>query len=292
MYYIYEKTSDDFIYSIDNLRICFNIKNFDSFVNSLQPYNTDDEYLDFKCKYYHSTKYYAFEHLYTFVSFDKKRSFTIGFSQRGRHNFQYDGFIDFNPNKVGEWVFFSSFYCLFLDNAFDLFLRRYDLAIDLPFKREDVKLIKDRRSYHYLKDKSVTEYLGKRSNHNYIKVYDKKAESKLDYDLTRIEITVDPEHEIVFPEIKIKSFKDGLSLSDLPDTHRVLLQLLDKVEDPFYYINKLGRRMKAQFEEYLKYDYIDFKFEAIVMHRLIEIVKDKYFRGDLFITNLDFAWKE
>lgn len=296
MYYIYEKTSDDFIYSIDNLRICFNLNdNYEIFLNKLEPYYVDCEDLDFKCKYYHSTKFYAFEHLFTFNSFDKSRSFTIGFSQKGRHKFQYDGFIDFNPNKVGDWLFFNMFYDLFLQYASDLFLRRYDLAIDLPFKRLDVKLIKDRRSYHYLKDKSVTEYLGKRSNHNYIKLYDKKVESKLDYDLTRVEITVDPEHEIVFPEIKIKSFKDGLSLSDLPDTHRVLLQLLDTVEDPFYYINQLGRRMKNQFEEYLKYDYIDFKFEAIVMYRLIDDVKNKYFNGNLQTyqeINVDIPWKE
>lgn len=296
MYYIYETLPNNYVYSIDNLRICFNLHyKYNDFIEFLKLVE-NAELNDLICKYYHSTKYYSFEHLYTISSKKDKISFTIGFSKEGNHNFEFDGFIDFNPNKVGEWFYFTEFYQEFIKYASDLKLRRYDLAIDLPFKRSDVKLIKDRRSYHFLKDRSITEYLGKRSNHNFIKLYDKTVESKLDYDLTRLEITVDADHEIQFPEVKIKALTTGKTFSELSATENVLLQLLDLAGDPYYYVNQLSRVLKTKMKDYLSVDYIDFEFEAIYLYKLLDKVNDKFIKGNIetswqFVAGYDLPWE-
>ena len=92
-YDIFEKLSDDSIYSIDNLRLQFNIKEdkYDYYVSSLQPYVEDTESDFYDCRYYHTTKIFSFEHLYSFKSKDKKQSFTIAFSRPGAHKFAFDG---------------------------------------------------------------------------------------------------------------------------------------------------------------------------------------------------------
>lgn len=283
-YDIFEKLSDDSIYSIDNLRLQFNLVDFDKFVYIMDPFSKGLDPEEYSCRYYHTSKLYSFENLYSFKSKDKEKSFTIAFSRYGSHNFNYDGFLDFNPNKVGSWDFFLFFYQNYIQNVKEISLKRYDLAIDLPVDREVVKLVKDRRSYHYLKDRSVTEYLGKRSNHNFLKVYDKRYEADLDYPLTRIEITAEADQTISFPDIRLKKLTSGISISDLNVTDAVIFELLQQVEDPFYYIQKLSPRKKAQFKELLKADYDSFQFQPLVVYKLLDRVEEKYIKG-----NIDFS---
>ena len=108
-YDIYEKLSNGYIYSIDNIRLQFNIKEdkYDYYVSQLQPYIDNSETDIYTCRYYHTTKIYSFEHLYSFKDKTKEKSFTIAFSRPSGHNFNNDGFLDFNPNKVGDWDFFQ-----------------------------------------------------------------------------------------------------------------------------------------------------------------------------------------
>lgn len=276
----YDITLDDcydFIYSIDNLRICFNLEdNYDNFLSILKSYDTDNDDLPYNVRYFQSHRIYSFEHLFTFSSNDKTLSFTIGFSEKGRHNFKFDGFIDFNPNKVCFWDTFLIVFQELHTFGTDFTLKRYDLAIDIPFQRDFVKLIKDRRSYHYLKDRSVTEYLGKRSNHNFLKIYDKTVESKLDYDLTRIEITVDPEETINFPDIQILKSVSNIDSSDLKDTDKVLFELLAVSEDPFFYINRLGRKQKEKFKKLFSTGFFKFNPDLSLIIRLVQKVEEKY----------------
>lgn len=300
-YDIFEKLSDDSIYSIDNLRLQFNLgDNYDNFLYTLQPFSDNADPDEYSCRYYHTSKIYSFEHLYSFKSSDKEKSFTIAFSRPDTHKFNSDGFLDFNPNKISQWNFFLMFYKSFLQYACDISIKRYDLAIDLPVDRNVVKLIKDRRSYHYLKDRSVTEYLGKRSNHNFLKIYDKRYESDLDYDLTRIEITAEIGQNISFPDIRLKRNKSGISVSDLNVTDAVLFELLQQVEDPFLYVQKLSPRKRAQFKELLKGDYDTFNYQPLVTFKLLDRVEEKYIKGNIeypkdlginVIKDIDLPWR-
>lgn len=72
-------------------------------------------------------------------------------------------------------------------------VKRWDLACDVPVTRSDVQLFKDKRKYtqFYMSKEDYTEYLGQSDSAGRIKVYNKTLESQLDYDLTRIEVTLD-----------------------------------------------------------------------------------------------------
>lgn len=101
------------------------------------------------------------------------------------------GFIEFNPNKlVHESAFFRllAHVAEFVSRAE---LVRYDLAVDVPVSRDEVRLAKDGRKYECQISKTMTEYLGRRNAGGYVKVYDKTDESGLDFALTRIELTCD-----------------------------------------------------------------------------------------------------
>lgn len=101
--------------------------------------------------------------------------------------------IQFNPNKcfpcdalveLIKWIKSCS-------TQFDI--TSMDFACDFPLSRSDVFMLKDRRKYQLViasaDDKS--EYLGCRGETGFCKLYNKRLESALDYDLTRFEITYD-----------------------------------------------------------------------------------------------------
>jgi hypothetical protein len=128
---------------------------------------------------------------------------------------------------------------------------RFDLAIDIPVPKYLVRLEKDGRNYQYLKGKeSESEYLGIRNKPGFVKLYDKKAESNLDYDLTRIEITANLDG-INFPCVKIKGLQQSLIFGDLNSTERVLVQLLDRVDNKKMYLSQLNYRRRKKIEECL-----------------------------------------
>ena len=156
--------------------------------------------------------------------------------------------LEFNPAKIGECVPFILFLNKLHSMAKHTDVKRFDLAIDIPYDRENVFLQKDQRLYklHEYSKSNKTEYLGQRSQHGYVKLYNKQMESKLDYALTRLEITLDyrqttyGEFERLVPKVLIID-DIQLSLEDikLTETDRVLV--LACIENPTY-LKMLSRR--------------------------------------------------
>ena len=100
---------------------------------------------------------------------------------------------DINPNKcVGAGLDLCPLFNLFNFVASSCKIGRFDLAFDFDIPRENLLLQKRPRSrYLRFDDESLTEYVGKRSQHNSVKLYDKGFELGLDSPLTRLEITID-----------------------------------------------------------------------------------------------------
>ena len=73
-------------------------------------------------------------------------------------------------------------------------IKRFDFAVDIAVERENVRLIKDGRVYSMREHgKAWTEYLGAQASHiGRVKLYNKQAEARLSYPLTRLEVTLDP----------------------------------------------------------------------------------------------------
>lgn len=277
-YYIFEKDGN-ITYSIDNIRLIFDLQyeyNYKMFCLEIDKYRCYyDENSAVKVTYYHSNKAYTYENLFVFKNVDGN-SFSIGFNlvKPGKNDFS--GFVDFNPNKVGDWEYFQIFYDSVFAYFKDVKIKRFDLAIDIPIAREFVKLIKDRRSYHYLQDRSITEYLGKRNNHNFVKLYDKAYESNLEYDLTRLEITIDPDEQIIFPDIRIHKLQEELCLVSLTPTDKVMLQLLDQVSDPFRYIQQLSPSLKRKYKKLMDCKYDKFEANMKIVYKLLGVIMEMY----------------
>ena len=103
--------------------------------------------------------------------------------------------LEFNPAKVGQCSWFSALYNELIAAAKYVDFKRFDVAIDIPVARSRLRLVKDQRKYTLMKysNENMTEYLGVRSSHGQVKLYNKALERGLESDLTRLEITVDYE---------------------------------------------------------------------------------------------------
>lgn len=156
-------------------------------------------------------------------------------------------------------------------------LARWDFAVDVFHNRSDVQLIKDRRKYsQFFKSlEDFTEYLGIGSNAGRVKVYNKRLEAGLDYDLTRIELTLDSldasKMASVWPEIYVRR--------KIPlQTNKVLLQLLQKCDNSElgYYLKELNFRTRKKFIELL----MDSKLEVQAEHfnLLCDMIVDNFVR--------------
>lgn len=175
------------------------------------------------------------------------------------------GFIEFNPNKCMSFAAFQKFFEEFSQLCINLELVRYDCAIDIPVKRNSIKMIRSSRcNYEYLvQDKkeglvlnsSVTEYQGRRNKNKFTKLYDKTKESHLDYDLSRIEFTFD-RNELEFknlPQFYVydnKIIKD-INLNKLSQNELVFVDLMRNSEDKNYYLKNITYRFKKKIEPYI-----------------------------------------
>ena len=170
--------------------------------------------------------------------------------------------MEFNPNKVGNHAEFKRLLGFFAlhTSPMQRSVKRFDLAIDIPIERENCFLVKDRRMYIERRHgKEYTQYLGsKASTVGRVKLYNKQLESGLDYPLTRLELTLDPEEpflNINFPKVFYQD-NDKLCLDGLKatDTERFILNALLQ---GYGTLNDLGRKTRAKMEklmaEYVHY---------------------------------------
>lgn len=209
----------------------------------------------------------GYHYLYALTIEDNynKCSFTIGIGLNCKSENKNRGFIEFNPNKCFQLTQFTLFFNGFCERCCSFSLVRYDCAIDIPLKRSQVKLIRNFRcNYEYLVEnlregqvlnKSVTEYQGRRNHNKFTKLYDKTAESKLDYDLTRIEFTFDKE-EVQFDNLPSFYVYDEKILQDydftkLSNNDLVVVDLLRNSPDINYYLKNLSYRFRKKIEPYL-----------------------------------------
>lgn len=169
--------------------------------------------------------------------------------------------LEFNPNKVGDNPIFRAIHRLLLSLSREDSTRisRFDLAIDIPVDRAQCFLVKDRRLYIERKHGvEYTQYLGSKSSAvGRIKLYNKTAEAKLDYPLTRLELTLDPGvpyEDVNFPLvycINTQRVKEaGIKATD---TERFILNaLLHKCGT----LNDLGRKTRVKIEMLMQH-YVD-----------------------------------
>lgn len=253
--------------------------------------------------YYRSFKDCCFRNLFNFGV--PGQSYAVGVDWNGfRQEDRLRGYLEFNPNKIlgqlalsdgflitneefaaqGSDAFairkqvisqFSLIWRILENYCEEIELKRWDVAVDVPYCRSEVMLIKDRRKYSqfYKSEEDFTEYLGCASNNGRVKVYNKQLEAGLDYALTRIEVTLD-------------SLDYSKFLSSWPDIYvrhkihlgneKVMLQLLAKCDtnELGFYLKQLDFRTRKKYTDLL----VDKPLEVEAAHfqHLVDMVSKDF----------------
>lgn len=260
-------------YSIDMIRFKF----------ELNKYYQDELYLIIKeigtYEYFASNKSFHYRELYKIKSEDLLYSFSLGIGFNGMKSEDRKlCFVEFNPNKLYDCRALSRILC-FLNSRVNLDLVLYDIAIDIPYNKKFVSLVKDKRMYkkfcYDCEGKNTTEYLGTTADAGRVKLYNKTIESNLNYDLTRLELTTNyTDYLIVEKQLpKLLVFGDlGFpSITKLSKSDYVLLQLLWLCDDPSYYFKQLGRDKQEKIKPFVSSNF-SLNFSEKVFNHLMKII--------------------
>ena len=188
---------------------------------------------------------------------DEDRAFWLGCGLNGNGTLQDRYRLDFNPNKVSEDPNFRIIMEFLLRNSRGNMCRiaRFDLAIDIPVDRSRCFLVKDRRLYIERKHgQEYTQYLGsKSSTAGRVKLYNKTLEAGLDYPLTRLELTLNPQtpfEEINFPVVWCLCDQQiALHGLKVTDTEKFIV---NAILHGCGMMNDLGRKTRSKIEKLLE----------------------------------------
>lgn len=243
-------------YSIDKLIVDFDFKQSEGVFQGQLFLNAVTSILDLSYTNWTNTKFANFKNQFSFnCNDDADNSFWlgVGFNSSNRYD-EHRARIEFNPNKVFDSFVFKTIYNLLMSYSSHIYIKRFDVAIDYPVLRENVYLIKDNRKYREDRRsyKDRTQYLGQHNNNGFVKLYNKKIESSLNYPLTRLEITVDydksayNEFLTVVPTVKcIQDMQFAFDKYKLNDTDRfILLSAYDNIDN----LKMLGRGKQKKIE--------------------------------------------
>lgn len=166
--------------------------------------------------------------------------------------------LDFNPNKVAQHTVFQTLLSFLITNTRPMHrtVKRFDLAIDIPVDRFSVFLVKDARAYIERRHgQEWTQYLGaKSSTVGRVKLYNKTVESKLDYPLSRLELTLDPAvayEDLPWPSVYfLKTTQMQMDEFRATETERFILNALLQGCGS---VNQLGRKTREKIKRLLDF---------------------------------------
>jgi hypothetical protein len=260
----YQPVEDNgIIYSIDMIRLKFKIKSpqdTEKVMNVIRDTSIYGNPTPYEYDYIERRKWYQYHHNFN-ITLPNGNSFYLAISLNcDDRTKQCQGVLEYNPNKCDSEVL-KDILQLIIGHSKYIKLERYDLAVDVPYSKSQVKIIKDNRKYSLLapsKDPDTySEYLGKHQSSGFVKVYNKKIESNLEDELTRIEITSEnTEYDKFikqFPEVYIKGTgsENLFPYIELTKTDLVLYELLEQNPDCEMYFKRLGKDKQKKLKPYL-----------------------------------------
>lgn len=283
MYYFQSvKDKNNLVYSCDSIRLEIQLKSISSILEKIAYFccsNCDGWYQSFKT--------FNYKYCFTF-NLDIHTSFSIlvGLNTFGKVKSCF--VIDFNPNKCMKFDKFrnivSFLFCLCENYIKDTVIKRYDLAIDLPYKRELVNIIwngKGSKRHETVQTtiEDKTDYFGERNTIGRLKVYNKSledirtksSEEKKLYKsgfyeyLTRVEITHNSFDSIVVYS-SLPCVFTRYSLSVLPDCFtEVDYILVNSCLENSEYIPHLKRSKKKwlKLKDYIIGNHVEYSIDCV-----------------------------
>lgn len=274
----------DIFYTVDMLRLRtdFSVEEFSKitfYINTI--------FKDRIKKYYVSHSFSSFRYNYV-IELKEGSTFWFGFLHNSENNrnvqsdskfVKHNFTIEFNPNKVD----FGHIKYI-LDSTQKWIIKSVDFAMDIPLNIMDLYCFdkskkRDIRVFSKGYD-NKTIYMGKTNNR--IKIYNKKIESNLDKDLTRVEITSQMDlniryinaysYDFKLPDIYINEYI--YTFSDYEKKNDTLMCILYALQYG-YDFNDLSRKYKDKIKKLLNGGYkIDFSNEYCtdVLKKLIHSI--------------------
>ena len=278
-YYNELHDENGYIYSIDKLRIEFSLDK--QYAQSFADYMGQITRIEIH-KHHDNYEWFKYRNFWT-IKYDAGVSMTIACGLNGKDvtSDVLTGYIEVDPNKAGHyeqfWVDYKTIksFCKYFN------LKRCDIALDIPVKRKYLILEKNNRKYNqeFHSHDNKTEYLGKRSHIGYVKLYNKTMESKLDYDLSRLEITCllsSESYKQYFPAVYDISRRNKLSdeLEELTDTERGIVEMASILtrngdDAGLMIFNSMGRYMKEKLKKFILPEQCMITYSAQTINRLI-----------------------
>lgn len=269
--YLNEIKEDNKICSVDMLRVTYKLN-----------YNYGQKLLDYismsmleQYDYYETRKVGSYRFNFSFKLADGC-SYWLGIGLNSNPYIADKVCFEYNPNKVGNNEYLNELLMLCKLNSKYSECNRFDLAIDIPVSREYTFLRRDARRYECVGHgyKVDTEYLGQRNMVGRFKIYNKQAESKLEYPLTRCELTLDLDSTYenfcssLFPVVYIP--RDNSKLWNCSSNDLFIIEkILENPSD----IVRLTRDKRKKIEPIVSANYEKLGISAITYEKIIQQVR-------------------
>ena len=188
--------------------------------------------------------------------------------------------LEINPNKHANKPVLKDFMCLVNEICYDGVINRYDYAIDIPCKLDDVQVFGSRKEKGLYKG---TRYYGQRNHNGFCRIYDKGAEQKIEYPLTRVEHVISTVKTTKSLSLENVYIKDNLLYENgkLNPTYEVIVDLCRLCDinglDYDDILKKLGWRAKKEVTTRLQGSgYKKLEYDLNLHDNLIEYYKDYF----------------
>ena len=290
-YFIKETDCNGYVHSIDNLVIVYDINPIyqsdyldimiDSLHNLRDSYQNDINYWE-RLNVNACSKYSWY---CNHVHLDDGIYLSIGHYREGiKETHTYVVFpllkLEINPNKHYDKPVFKDLQKIINRFCVSGMLKKYDYAIDIPCKINDVQIFNTRKEPGLYKG---TRYYGQRSRDGFVKIYDKTKESDLDSFLTRVEHTFDTiKHSKAksFTNFSVLSNSADSDLSALSSNDLVILNLCKRLVTAGLECDDLlvdlNFRKRKKIYEFLNGGYKEITFNQEIHDKLISQVMEKF----------------
>lgn len=187
--------------------------------------------------------------------------------------------LEVNPAKHHDKKIFQDVMEWIRRNCTSGILKKYDYAIDVPYKIDVVKVYNSHKEAGLYKG---TIYRGQRSQHGFMKIYDKATEQNdSDVPLTRIEHTLDPTKPISLEKITILQSKDSnLNPNQLDNLNYCIVTLCLVLQahgiDFEPYIAKMNYRRRQRILPYLYGNCTELQYDMNILNQLLDNISQLF----------------
>lgn len=207
--------------------------------------------------------------------------------------------IECNPNKCFSFCDCLSDIGMLINHSIQYYVDSMDVAMDIPAHMRNVMVKKDKQSMtrYCRRHENETIYLGKRNKVNNVRVYDKRDESNLSYDLTRMELKVGNPLGFNFmeltknalPQVYVHTtgnYDEEIVNTSLSSTDRVLIMSLRDHHEKIKLLHELDRKKMKKILPYILANTVQVDFDVEKINEVaFRILNDLEFENSVIVND-------